>query len=135
MKGAKAPMSMTDRPDSREAARDRAQREPALAELVDGVLRKLVTAIVIAGAIIALAIYARPAPPRYQAAVGDGTIVRIDTRNGTVIACEAGRCATVLRRGQHLDRHLPDHAVPAPQALPAPAPAAAPAPAPAPVPR
>jgi len=118
-------MSITERPDS--------QPEPALAEIVDNVLRKLVTAIVIAGAIIALAIYARPAPPRYQAAVGDGKIVRIDTRNGTVIACAAGVCATVLRRGQHLERHLPAPA-PAPAALPAPAPRPAPAPAPAPVP-
>ena len=127
-------MSMTERPDY-EAARDRPAREPALAELVDAVLRKLVTAIVIAGAIIAIAIYARPAPPRYQAAVGDGVIVRIDTRSGTIIACEAGHCATVLRRGQHLERSLPRPAAPAPQALPAPAPTAVPAPAPAPAPR
>ncbi|HEV2817972.1 MAG TPA: hypothetical protein VGW40_12215 [Allosphingosinicella sp.] len=128
---------MSERPEYPEAARDRPPREPALAELVDNVLRKLVTAIVIAGAIIALAIYARPAPPRYQAAVGDGRIVRIDTRSGTVIACEAGRCATVLRRGQRLERSLPQRpapaALPAPaappaQALPAPQPSAAPAP-------
>jgi len=120
-------MSMTERPEH--------SREPALAELVDNVLRKLVTAIVIAGAIIAIAIYARPAPPRYQVAVGDGKIVRIDTRNGTVIACEAERCATVLRRGQHLERHLATPA-PAPAALPAPAPqpGAAPQRAPAPAP-
>lgn len=122
-------MSMTERPDSLDSARGRPAGEPALAEIVDNVLRKLVTAIVIAGAIIAIAIYARPAPPRYQAAVGDGKIVRIDTRSGTVIACAAGVCATVLRRGQHLERHLP-----APAALPAPAPRPAPAPAPAPTP-
>lgn len=124
-----------NQPDPPSAAPDRPQQgEPSLAELVDNVLRKLVTAIVIAGAIIALAIYARPAPPRYQAAVGDGKIVRIDTRNGTVIACEGDRCATVLRRGQHLERHL---STPAPAALPAPAaPAPAlPAPTPAPAPR
>jgi len=116
-------------PDPAAPGRDRRPPEPSLAELADAVLRKLVTVIVIAAAIIAIAIYARPAPPRFQAAVGDGRIVRIDTRNGTVIACEAGVCATVLRRGQRLERSLPPR--PAPAALPAPtAPAAAPAPAP-----
>lgn len=128
-------MSTTRRPDSPEAARGRPPGEPALAELVDNVLRKLVTAIVIAGAIVALAIYARPAPPRYQAAVGDGKIVRIDTRSGTVIACEAGICAIVLRRGQHLEGHLPTRApaaLPAPAAQPNLAPARQPAALPAP---
>jgi len=120
-------MSIND-PDPLAAARDRPPPEPGIAELADAALRKIVTAIVIAGAIVAIAIYARPAPPRFQAAVGDGRIVRIDTRNGTVIACEAGVCATVLRRGQRLERSLP--ARPAPAALPAPAAAPAPAPAP-----
>jgi hypothetical protein len=121
-------MNMND-PDPRAPARDRPSPEPSLAELADAVLRKLVTVIVIAAAIIAIAIYARPGPPRFQVAVGDGRIVRIDTRNGTVIACEAGVCATVLRRGHRLGRSLPPR--PAPAALPAPtAPAAAPAPAP-----
>jgi len=119
-------------PDPLAPARDRAPPEPPLAELADAILRKLVTVIVIAAAIIAIAIYARPAPPRFQVAVGDGRIVRIDTRNGTVIACEAGVCATVLRRGHRLERSLPPR--PAPAALPAPAPAA-PAAAPAPAPR
>jgi hypothetical protein len=106
------------------------------ADMIDAVVRKLVTVMVIAAALIALAIYARPAPPRYQVAVGDGKIVRIDTRSGTVIACEDERCATVLRHGQHLEHSL-GHAVPppapAPQ-LPAPAPATTPARAPLPAP-
>lgn len=117
----------TNRPDPLAAAAERRPAEPTLAEIADSALRKVVTAIVIAGGIVGLAIYARPAPPRYQAAVGDGRIVRIDTRNGTVIACEAGHCAIVLRRGQRLERQLPKAAPPA--ALPAPA---RPAPAPAP---
>ena len=117
-----------DHSDPPAPARDRPSPEPSLAELADAALRKIVTAIVIAGAIIAIAIYARPAPPRFQAAVGDGKIVRIDTRNGTVIACEGEHCATVLKRGQRLERSLPRPA-PAPAALPAPAaPAAVPAP-------
>ena len=84
---------------------------------------------------IALAIYARPAPPRYEAVIGDGKVVRIDTRTGTMIQCDERACRTILRRGQPLAanpyRRLParDEARPAP-AVPAPAPAPAlPAPA------
>lgn len=100
-----------------------------LADIVENAARKIVTAIVIAGGLIALAIYFRPSPPRYQVAAGaDGRIVRIDSRSGSVIACDGERCYRVLRRGPELDR-----APPAAKALPAPAPAAREAlPAPAP---
>jgi len=100
--------------------------ELTLADIVENAARKLVTAIVIAGGLIALAIYFRSSPssPRYQAAVGDGRIVRIDTRTGTVIACEGERCFRVLRRGQELDERPAVRALPAPAARPAqPAPA------------
>jgi len=80
--------------------------EASLTDLAESALRKIVTAIVLSGGIVALAIYARPAPPRYQAIVGDGRIVRIDTRTGTVIACEENRCMQIVRRGQHLERSL-----------------------------
>ena len=99
---------------------------PSLAELADSAMRKIVTAIVIAGALIALAIYMRPSPPRYQTAVGDGRIVRVDTRTGTVIACEGRPCYRVLRRGQDLEEAPAAKALPAPaarEARPAPAPA------------
>ncbi|HYI47078.1 MAG TPA: hypothetical protein VEX35_01305 [Allosphingosinicella sp.] len=86
-----------------------------LADIVENAARKIVTAIVIAGGLIALAIYMRPSPPRFQAAVGDGQIVRVDGRSGTVIACEGRRCWRVLRRGQDLQE------APAAKALPAPA--------------
>lgn len=102
-----------------------AERAPSLAELADSVMRKIVTAIVIAGGLIALAIYMRPSPPRYQAAVGDGQIVRVDGRSGTVIACEGQRCWRVLRPGQDLEDAPAAKALPAPaarQAQPAPAP-------------
>jgi hypothetical protein len=98
-----------------------------LADIVENAARKLVTAIVIAGGLIALAIYFSPSPPpRYQAAAGDGRIVRVDTRTGTVIACEGTSCYRVLRRGQDLDKAPPAKALPAPaarEAQPAPAPA------------
>jgi hypothetical protein len=109
------------------------ERRDAESELIEAALRKIITAIVIAGALIALAIWARPSP-HYQVAVGDGRIVRIDTRTGTVIACEGETCAIVLQRGHHLERHLPA-LLPAPAAQPAPAaPGAQAVPAPAPAP-
>jgi hypothetical protein len=78
----------------------------SVAEAVERVAGKIATSLVISGALIAVAIYSRPAPPRYEALAADGRIVRIDTRSGTVIACEAGRrCMTVLKRGQKLERN------------------------------
>lgn len=106
----------------------------SLADLADGLARKIVTAIVIAGALIALAIYFRPSPPRYQAAVGDGKIVRIDSKTGTVLACEGPRCYRVLRRGQEPDEPPAQSALPKQGAPPPQAPQAEPAPRPAPVP-
>lgn len=122
-----------NRLDDLEAESEGPPEELSFADIVEIAARKLVTAIVIAGGLIALAIYFRPSPPRYQTAVGDGRIVRIDTRSGSVIACEGGRCYRVLRRGQDLDDPPPPKALPAPaarEAQPAPTPpsnAAAPA--------
>jgi hypothetical protein len=119
--------------DDLEAESEGPPEELSFADIVEIAARKLVTAIVIAGGLVALAIYFRPSPPRYQAAVGDGRIVRIDTRSGSVIACEGGRCYRVLQRGQDLVKAPPPEALPAPaarQAQPTPAPpsnAAAPA--------
>jgi hypothetical protein len=108
--------------------------EPELSpiELAESALRKLVTVIVIAAGLIALAIYARPAPPRFQAFAVGGEIVRIDTRKGTIIACDGARCAIIVRQGQHLDHVLGHPLLPALAAAPAPAPAPAPAALPAP---
>lgn len=86
--------------------RDSRPTEASLTDLAESALRKIVTAIVLSGGIVALAIYARPAPPRYQAIIGDGQIVRIDTRTGTVIACEENHCMQIVRRGQRLERSL-----------------------------
>ncbi len=113
---------------------DRREREPPLRELIDLASRRIVTGLVLAGAAIGLAIYAQPGPPRYEAiAAPDGRIIRIDTKSGTVLACEGRTCMTVVRRGQRLVRELPAKALPAPVQAPAAAPPRAlPAPAPAP---
>lgn len=111
--------------------RDEPEREPTLVELAEGAVRKITTGIVIAGAAIALALYARPAPPRYQVIATDTGIARIDTRSGTVIGCEAGVCRTIVRRGQSLAPRLKPKALPPPSAEKAPAAPKAPAALPA----
>ncbi len=129
--------------------------EPSLAETVDGAVRRIATSIAIAGIAVALAIYARPGPPRFEAFATEQGIVRVDTRKGTVIGCEGGRCMVLLRSGQDLapnpnvdeegranpplpaparlrETEAPAESPPAtPTKAPAQAPAAVPAPAPA----
>ncbi|MEA3031923.1 MAG: hypothetical protein QOG13_3248 [Sphingomonadales bacterium] len=122
-----------DRSDPYAARRDSDPAEQTVGDVIDNAVRKIVTAIVVAGGIVGLAVYFQAPPPRYQAAVGDGRVVRMDTRTGTIIACDAQGCAIVLRRGQRLEersnldrlphqgsQNLQAPAVPAP-ALPAPA--------------
>jgi hypothetical protein len=103
-----------------------------MSEAIDAGARKVTTAVVIAGAIVGLAIYARPGPPRYDALVDGDRIVRIDTRKGSIISCQGEQtCQLILRSGQRLTRVKRTDAPDQPQALPKPAaptpPAAAPA--------
>jgi hypothetical protein len=99
--------------------------EPRLAETIERLTGRIMNGIIIAAAIIGLSIWSRPGPPRYQAvATSDGRVVRVNTSNGSIVSCDAARCALVYRSGRHLDR-----APAAPPALPR-----QPAPAPAPVP-
>ena len=118
---------MTDRdrfrdPDERDA-------RATVADLIDASLRKLVTAIIVAGGLIAIAIWWSPSP-HYQVAVGDGLVVRVNTHSGNVVACRGEVCAQVLENGQDLEDHLPPPPAPVP-ALPAPAATPSPAAAPA----
>ena len=113
--------------DSRDE-RELRERQSPLADAIDGAVRRVSTAIAIAGALIALAIYARPGPPTYQAFSTGSSIVRVNTRTGWIFECVEGRCGTVVRPGQRLDRRPPAKALPAPTTG-LPAPTAAPAPA------
>ena len=125
------------------------EREPTLGELIEGSVRKLVTGMVIAGALIGLGVYGSSrgggsAAPDYQITTSaDGRIVyRLDTDRGRIIACEGTHCWQVLQRGQELDDEPPAEtpkqngaatqpqavtAQPAPAQLPAPQNSAAPA--------
>ena len=147
---------MSDRRYGRDDLRkaEPGDREISLTELVDGVVRKVVTAIVLAGGLVAIGAYAGGGgdveAPRYQVSAGpDGRFYRVNTDSGTVIACQGEQCAIVLQRGQDLEDSLPPSvqiqigpntrpALPPGQNSTAPAqnpaPAAAPAPAPAPAP-
>jgi hypothetical protein len=97
--------------------------EPALtiAEVAQKIARTIATAFIVAGGFIALAIYSRPAPERYQAFAAGDRIVRIDTRTGGMIGCEGGTCFTIRKRGQDLVTNPDKAALPkkAPEALPA----------------
>ena len=110
---------------------DEAEYEPSLSEVADSAVRKVSTALVIAAAAIALAIYARPGPPRYQAFATPTGVVRVDTKTGTLLSCVEDRCSRIVRRGQDLEPFAKPKALPAPAA---PAVPAAPDPTPAPVP-
>lgn len=75
-------------------------------DAVDQATRRISTALVIAAGILSVAIYARPAPPRFEAIAADGRLYRVDTRTGTVLACDGNRCSTVVKRGQRLERGI-----------------------------
>jgi hypothetical protein len=95
------------------------------ADMVEGAMRKLSTALIIAGALIAAAIYARPGPARYEAlAAPNGDMVRLNTKTGAMIGCREQQCYVIVKQGQRLAKHPP-----APAALPAPAAAAPQSPA------
>jgi hypothetical protein len=111
---------------SDERFRSDGEREPTLVEVVDLGVRRVSTAIIVAGVAIAFGVYASStSPPRYQVTGTPESLLRADTRKGTVIACQEGRCWIVVQHGSHLV------SAPKAKALPAPAPAPAPAQPPA----
>jgi len=109
--------------DDRFESSERGSRSTMLGEAIDGAVGKITTGIVIAGAIVGLAVYARPGPPRYDAFAFGDRIVRVDHRTGTIIACEGQQtCQLVLRKGQRLTRIKRTDALPKPAAaIPPPA--------------
>jgi hypothetical protein len=106
------------------------QREPTLVEVVDLGIRRMSTAIMVAGVAIGIGIYASStSPPRWQAISTPEGIARIDTRKGTILACKEGQCMVVVKSGQHLQSRPKAKALPSPAEAPeAAAPAALPPP-------
>jgi hypothetical protein len=106
----------------------------SVAELLDKASRRVTTAVLMAGALIAISIYAKPGPPRYDVAAADGRVVRVDTRSGAMISCGGDGCATLHKPGGKIEITIDGDkapALPAPASTPTLAPAPQPAPAPA----
>jgi hypothetical protein len=62
----------------------------------------LPVAIVVAGALVAAAIYFQP-QKRYEAFEATGAFIRLDTQTGAEIACSAGGCFNVALPGMQAD--------------------------------
>jgi hypothetical protein len=112
--------------ENRFDASKESSRSTMLGEAIDGAVGKITTGIVIAGAIVGFAVYARPGPPRFDAFAFGDRIVRVDGKTGTIIACEGQQtCQIILRKGQRLTRIKRTDALPSPApASPTPLPAA-----------
>lgn len=89
--------------------RRREEAEPSLYELVDLVARRLVTAVVIAGGLIAFAVWTQDVEaPDYQiAASADGRVYRVNTESGWIIGCENKTCEILLDDETNLRAELP----------------------------
>ena len=113
---------------------EREDGDLSVAELLDKASRRVTTAVLMAGALIAISIYAKPGPARYDVAAADGRVVRVDTRSGAMISCGAGGCASIHKPGGKIEITIDGDkskapALPAPASTPTPAPTPQPAPA------
>lgn len=111
---------------------DPPETRSSMTDVVEAGIRSVTSGLVIAGAIVGLAIWARPGPPRFEAVVQGDRIIRVDTRKGTIISCEGQQtCQLILKSGQRLTKVKRTDAPDQPKALPKPTaptpPAAAPA--------
>ena len=59
--------------------------------------------IVVAAAFIGWSLPGTPRPQNYEAFVVDNKIVRLDTREGHIVACDFRRCVRVLGNGKNVD--------------------------------
>ena len=77
-----------------------------LTETLDLLGRRIGGALVLAGALVGIGLYTGGGggdeAPKYQAFAADGEVFRVNTENGTIIACNATRCMRILARGQEL---------------------------------
>lgn len=93
-------------------------REPTLAETIDGAVRKIVTSVVLAGGLIALGIYSSgsDASVDYQiATTPDGKVYRLNSENGRILACQGQHCWRLPTGSDHLKDGPPAQAAPAAQ--------------------
>ncbi len=111
-------------------------RDSLLADTIDVAVRRVVTGIVLAGALIGAGIYLSGSaePARYQVTTtDDGRIVRLNTDSGSLVVCEGNDCSILqlasrgLRDRRDRDEETPKQDAAAPAQLPASQPEAAPA--------
>ena len=71
-------------------------------ELLRRAVMTLAVSIVIAATIIGWSLPESAKPQKYEIAVVNGKIVRLDTREGHIIACDFSRCVRVLGNGKNV---------------------------------
>jgi hypothetical protein len=81
--------------------------------------------IVIAAAILGWSLPGTPRPQKYDAFVVDDKIVRLDTREGHIVACDFRRCVRILGNGKNVEPNSAPGLIAsrdaAPRSIPAPA--------------
>jgi hypothetical protein len=107
---------------------DREEGEFGMGELIDKASRRLTTAVLMAGGLIAISIYAKPEGPHYSVAAADGRVIRVNSRNGAMVSCGNDGCITIRKPGAKVHvgfgdgrdkpAALPSPAAPTPQAAP-----------------
>jgi hypothetical protein len=90
--------------DDEEQSSFRAQSRVDPIQAIELLGRRLGGAILVGSALIALGLYAGSSDegPKFQAFATDGEVFRVNTENGTIIACNGTRCTRILQRGQDL---------------------------------
>jgi hypothetical protein len=112
----------------------RSEGSSTLSEALDQISRRISGALMLAGGLIGLGLYASSGSqeaPEYQIYAADGEVFRLTLDSGSIIACNSQRCMQVLKPGQDLAEGQRNtlFTVPPAQQLPAGQP---PAPAPTP---
>lgn len=132
---------MTDDYRYRSSYRDEEpKRDSLLADTIDLAVRRLMTGLMVAGALIGAGIYMSGSaePARYQVTTTtDGRVIRLNTDSGSLVVCQGNDCS-IIQLGSRGLRERDDEdeapkqeaAAPAPAQLPAPQSEAPPAPAP-----
>lgn len=103
---------MTDDPRYRSSSRYEERRsDSALADLVDMSVRRIVTAIALAGGLIGIGAYFSgdriEAPDYLVTTTSDGRIVRLNTDSGSIVVCQSNRCWVMQRGSDDLDDEPP----------------------------
>jgi hypothetical protein len=106
-----------DEEDELDRGRDRLrererEREPTLSETIDGAVRKIVTGLVIAGALIGLGVYSSggggdPSVDFQIATTQDRKVYRLSSDTERILACEGQQCCPLPTDRDDLDEGPP----------------------------